>query len=110
MQKYIHTSLTLTSRNIDIDGTKRQNAKMPKCKLHPSLDISSRPVKRRVYNRREPAPGYPHTNHHHHITSSFSTVDLLLSCIQNHSKAPKEEISATTHQNNIISNQEIEST
>jgi hypothetical protein len=55
-------------------------------------------VKRRVYNRREPAPGYPHSNNHHHITSSSPTVDLLLSCIQNHNKAPKQEISAITIQ------------
>jgi len=81
-KKYIHTSLTLSFRNIDIDGTKRKNAKMPKCKLHPSLDISSRPVKRRVYNRRDPAPGYPHSNHHHILPHRRSP----LSCIQNHSK------------------------
>jgi len=77
---------------------KCQNAKMPKCKLHPSLYTSSRPVKRRVYNRRDPAPGYPHSNHHH-ILPHHRSPSLMHPKPQQ--EAAKQEISATTTKNNI---------
>jgi len=71
--------------------------------FHPSLDISNRPVKRRVYNRRDPAPGYPHSViTTTHITSPHPPHRRSPSLI--HPK-PQQEISATTTKNNIISNQ-----